>query len=250
MSVSRFECGAQVDLQPLPCESQFLGSSVARISGVSNLPALAQVRRRMSEQGVRLACWAGHTLQPELAACFVVSQLELRASLSDPAAPDPASGAQSALRLFDTYGTADADLTLLAQQAGWGSRFRIDPCFAPEVCENMYRIWLDRSCRREIADQVLLAKLGAVVAGMTTVRFSKPVARIGLVSVTPQLQGHGIGRQMLFHVLRAAARAGCSELAVVTQMQNMAAVRLYQSAGFRPFEMLHWYHIRAQEQPA
>jgi dTDP-4-amino-4,6-dideoxy-D-galactose acyltransferase len=85
---------------------------------------------------------------------------------------------------------------------------------------------------------------------MTTVRFSKPVARIGLVSVTPQLQGHGIGRQMLLHVLRAAARAGCSELAVVTQMQNMAAVRLYQSAGFRPFEMLHWYHIRAQEQPA
>ena len=141
-----------MELQPLPWDSQFLGYSVARISGVSNLPALAQVRRRMTEQGVRLACWAGHTLQPELAACFVVSQLELRASLSDPAAPDSASGAQSALRLFDTYGTADADLTLLAQQAGWGSRFRIDRCFAPEVCDEMYRIWLDRSCRRELAE--------------------------------------------------------------------------------------------------
>ena len=239
-----------MELQPLPWDSQFLGYSVARISGVSSLPALADVRCRMKEQGVRLACWAGHTLQPGLAACFVVSQLELRASLSDPGVSDSTLVAKPALCLFDTYGTPDADLTLLAQQAGWGSRFRLDRCFAPAVCDEMYGIWLDRSCRREIADLVLIAKLGGVLAGLTTVRFSKPVARIGLVSVTPLLQGHGIGRQMLLHVLREAARAGCVELAVATQMQNIAAVRLYQSAGFRPFELLHWYHIRAQEQPA
>ena len=49
-------------------------------------------------------------------------------------------------------------------------------------------------------------------------------------------------------ILRAASQAGCTELAVVTQVQNLAAVRLYQSVGFLPFEMLHWYHIRVQEQ--
>lgn len=237
-----------MELQPLTWDSQFLGYSVARISAVGSLPPLAEVRRCMTEQGIHLACWAGTALEPEMAACFVVSQLELRATLPIACPADSDTVAQPALRFFDTYGAADADLTLLARQAGWGSRFRLDHGFAPEVCDEMYRIWLQRSCFREIADQVLIAKLGSVLAGMITVRFSQPVARIGLVSVTPHLQGHGIGRQLLLQVLRAASQAGCTELAVVTQVQNLAAVRLYQSAGFRPFEMLHWYHIRVQEQ--
>lgn len=239
-----------MELQLLPWDSRFLGYSAARISGVSNLPALAEVRQRMTEQGVSLACWAGHTLQAGLADCFVVSQLELRAPLSVAFPADSSVGSLPVVRFLDAYGTADADLILLARQAGWGSRFSLDPCFAPEVCDEMYRIWIDRSCFREIADRVLIAKLGNVLAGLITVRLTQPVANIGLVSVTPHLQGHGIGRRLLLHVLREASLAGCRELAVVTQIQNIAAMGLYQSVGFRPFELLHWYHIRAQEQPA
>lgn len=237
-----------MQLQPLAWDSQFLGYPVARISVVGNLPPLAEVRRCMTEQGVRLAYWAGTALQPEMDACFVVSQLELRAALPAAVPPDSEAITHPSLRFFDVYGTADADLTLLARQAGWGSRFRLDKCFAPEVCDEMYRIWLQRSCSREIADQVLITRLGNTLAGMITVRFSKPLGQIGLVSVAPELQGHGIGRQLLLQVLRAASQAGCTELAVVTQVQNLAAVRLYQSVGFLPFEMLHWYHIRVQEQ--
>ncbi|MFM7167182.1 MAG: GNAT family N-acetyltransferase [Planctomycetaceae bacterium] len=239
-----------MQLQPLPWDSQFLGYPVARIVGAAELPAATVLRRRLSAQGIRLAYWSGSALQPGLQDCFVVSQLELRANLAEQTPGRTSPAADLPLKFYDVYGRATAELQQLAQLAGWGSRFRLDHGFAAEICDRLYTVWLDRSCSKEIADRVLVAQLGNDLAGFVTLRLTAPQARIGLLAVAASLQGCGIGRGLLLQALQVARAAGCHELSVVTQQQNQAAVRLYEAVGFQQAELLHWYHIRTQEQSA
>jgi ribosomal protein S18 acetylase RimI-like enzyme len=53
------------------------------------------------------------------------------------------------------------------------------------------------------------------------------------VATVPEHRGHGYGRRVVLATCRALARAGASGVRVMTPARNEAAVRLYQSCGFR-----------------
>lgn len=52
------------------------------------------------------------------------------------------------------------------------------------------------------------------------------------VAVHPEAQGHGVGRALVMDALRWSARRRCRQLLVNTQLDNEAAVGLYESLGF------------------
>ncbi|HEY8538886.1 MAG TPA: GNAT family N-acetyltransferase [Steroidobacteraceae bacterium] len=52
------------------------------------------------------------------------------------------------------------------------------------------------------------------------------------IYLLPRLHGRGLGRHMLEHVERRAAREGCSVLMLTVNKLNDKAIRVYRAAGF------------------
>ena len=148
------------------------------------------------------------------------------------------------------HGPADNELRMLALQAGWSSRFALDSHCGRAWYESLYTRWIERSCALEIADAVLTASLGQSRVGFVTGQLSAPVAGIGLLAVETESRGFGVGRRLIECFASLAIEAGCSGLSVVTQTENVSALRLYSRVGFEEVEQRHWYHIwsRAGEQ--
>lgn len=67
-------------------------------------------------------------------------------------------------------------------------------------------------------------------------------ARLFSIAVAPQRRANGTGRALLAAAESAAARLGCTSLRLEVDPSNAAAVRLYESAGYRPVRTWpDWY---------
>ena len=54
------------------------------------------------------------------------------------------------------------------------------------------------------------------------------------MAVTPNCQGSGIGRKLLYAVVEAARSSGARRLYLETNRVLAPAIRLYESTGFKP----------------
>jgi ribosomal protein S18 acetylase RimI-like enzyme len=77
---------------------------------------------------------------------------------------------------------------------------------------------------------------GTVVGFASAVQYfhpdkAKPELWVNEVGVAPSHQNRGIGKAIMHALLEFAREAGCSEAWVLTERNNQAAMRLYQSAG-------------------
>ena len=172
----------------------------------------------------------GKSLQPEAVDCNAEEQVGL------PVAPYPTT-------------TASPELYALAIAAGIYSRFAIDPHIQMERFEAMYRLWIDRSVRGELADAVLVVPLDkdqaatGRLAGMITLASSNCVATIGLVAVSVEMRGRGIGATLMRAAERWMIARNACEARVVTQLSNTPACRLYERSGYRLLQLQHYYHF-------
>ncbi|PYL79693.1 MAG: hypothetical protein DMF21_11780 [Verrucomicrobia bacterium] len=95
------------------------------------------------------------------------------------------------------------------------------------------------------ADKVLTVERGSSgPLGYITCNLSKDsnTGRIGLVGVASEFRGKGVGKTLICGALQWFCSVGAQKIAVVTQMRNVAAQRLYQRAGFRTESVRVWYH--------
>jgi len=77
----------------------------------------------------------------------------------------------------------------------------------------------------------------ALAEGDTTIGFSLcrsagPEVELLLIAVCPELRGRGIGRLLIDKAADDAVRGGADELFLEVRENNLAARRLYKSAGF------------------
>ncbi len=135
----------------------------------------------------------------------------------------------------------------IALESGVYSRFRLDPNIPTGSYERMYRLWLDNSINRKIADHVIVSKDEAqIVNGMVTLSLKDESAVIGLIAVHPDGLGKGIGSQLMQAAEHFAVGAGKTHLTVATQKANKAACRFYQKAGYTEdsrVEVWHWWSL-------
>jgi dTDP-4-amino-4,6-dideoxy-D-galactose acyltransferase len=135
-----------------------------------------------------------------------------------------------------------AALRAIAAASHTDSRFYADGRFARERCDELYATWIEKSCRGW-ADAVLVADHdGAPAAYLTCHARDNGRGEIGLVGVDARVQGRGLGRALVASALRWFAERELERATVVTQGRNVAAQRLYQSAGFRTAEVGLWHH--------
>ena len=66
--------------------------------------------------------------------------------------------------------------------------------------------------------------------------------QIGLVGVSAEARGRGVGHALVNHALDWFTRNDVEAVAVVTQGGNVAAQRLYQRCGFLTESVQLWYH--------
>jgi hypothetical protein len=70
---------------------------------------------------------------------------------------------------------------------------------------------------------------------------SAPIRRIDLVSVLDK--GVGIGVKLLTAIIEDACRRGLEEVKVVTDRDNVTALRTYRAVGFQPERSLAVLHL-------
>lgn len=138
-----------------------------------------------------------------------------------------------------------AELIQLGVAAGRWSRFAIDSRISHDKFLSLYEIWMRRSIARELSDMVLVVNEpgSEVPLGMVTILMDGDVGQIGLIAVSEQQRGRGLGRQLVAAADRWMFDHGAKTAEVVTQLQNVAACRLYEHSGYKIEKIEYLYHF-------
>ena len=240
-------------LRRLPWDSNHFGFEVSEISsptiGDENLAAALCFAR---ESNHRLVYWTtepGRNL-PAWVARFGATAVNHRVQysmdmLSNHARSRDASVPDETFHVV-TYppGPACRVLEELAILSGAYSRFHVDPRIPADRFESLYRIWVNRSTRRELADRVLVATVASeIVVGFITVSWRGSNGHVGLLAVHPACQGRGIGSRLMKEAQDLLKAQSVKTVTVVTQLENVPACRLYSRWNYTPVEISASFHF-------
>jgi ribosomal protein S18 acetylase RimI-like enzyme len=138
-----------------------------------------------------------------------------------------------------------SDIPALREIAGVShrdTRFHTDPNFDRARADELYRVWIENSCRG-YADHVVVAERNGHAVGYLTLHLDNDRrARIGLVGVDEAWRRRGVGQELLRGGLAWLAGQSVRHVSVVTQGDNVASHSLYERAGFRETTRAIWYH--------
>jgi len=99
-----------------------------------------------------------------------------------------------------------------------------------------------RHSQRQAASCTVAEYEGQIIGYQISTRqhTSGHLARLG---VLPQVQGHGVGKVILKHLIRNFTRRGVHSITVNTQQSNIRSQRLYQRFGFlrNGFDLAVWH---------
>ena len=72
------------------------------------------------------------------------------------------------------------------------------------------------------------------IVGYSALTTSEKIAHLARLAVSPNFQGHGLGKQLLTEALLYAQAHGIDTVVLNTQVHNRTAQHLYRAFGFRP----------------
>ncbi len=227
----------------LDWDSRCFGFPVARIdASLRSMHQLQEAIAELQSYKVSLAYWDVPATEIALGAAalragatFVGQRVAYVKRIADDGRPGDSGDSWIA---WYPHAAESSELEGLALIAGTHSRFRTDPRFPPDRFEAMYRTWARRSVTGEIADAVLVSRMGTEhIAGMVTVTLKADeedhCGSIGLLAVKACCRGKGHGSSLVnaaLDFLRSRRHTKCK---VVTQASNREACRLYERNGYQ-----------------
>lgn len=124
------------------------------------------------------------------------------------------------------------------------SRFYYDGNFPSEKCDELFSIWIENSFRG-FADAIFVTESDSgKPTGYITGSINKQgEGIIGLVGVSSEAQGKGVGKSLISAVLDWFKDNNVNNVSVATQGRNVEAQRFYQKNGFTTKSMKIWYHL-------
>lgn len=120
----------------------------------------------------------------------------------------------------------------LAYESGKFSRFFLDNNFSKDKFEKLYQKWVDNSISNEFADDLLVFLDDDHIVGFVTYKRTNRFARIGLIGVSPNHQGKGIGKKLLSAVENILYEQKVKTMFIPTQEKNEVACRFYKKQGY------------------
>lgn len=145
--------------------------------------------------------------------------------------------------IFDPIKHSYDQLLDLALQSGKYSRFNIDENFRNNEYQKLYTEWIDKSITKEMAIDIIIKIMDNRIVGFTTLcEKTGLLANIGLVAVDSKFRGQGIARELIERTICEAHKIDFKSIQVVTQHNNIPAVNLYTSIGFKSQAITNIYH--------
>ena len=133
------------------------------------------------------------------------------------------------------------ELLELAYESGKYSRFHLDANLPESVYLTLYRLWIERSLKGEIATDVLVYRENGHVLGVLTYKINADAVDIGIVAVSSKAAGKGIGSKLMQSFLSRMADG--TKISVATQKRNRIACHYYDKNGFRVESVTNIYHL-------
>lgn len=130
----------------------------------------------------------------------------------------------------------------LAFESGKFSRFNLDPNFENDKFQELYKSWIDNSISNIFADDLLVYLEKNEIHGFITYKKENDIATIGLVAVSQNCQGKGIGSQLLKAVEHNLINNSIKTVLIPTQQINEIACNFYKKQGYRIKETLFIKH--------
>jgi len=139
---------------------------------------------------------------------------------------------------------SDDDIRAMAENIGMISRYFRDRRIPREDAIRLYVAWIRNSLFHGYADKAFLILRDGRMAGIVTLKIKDGTGMIDLIGVLPSFQGRGLGRLLLTRAVQWLRSTGVSDIAVVTEGEDIGANVFYQRNGFiiRNFEsVFHAY---------
>lgn len=110
------------------------------------------------------------------------------------------------------------------------SRVMNDSVIPRSKAKQFYVKWIENSVKAKIADSVMIYEEKGEILGYITLHRK---GQIPLLGVSKEARGKGVGRKLVNAALMEFKSWGTEVVSVDTQIDNISALRLYQSSGFK-----------------
>ncbi len=235
----------------LDWDTEFFGFRIARVNGDTLTPASIQVLDDFCFQNQVRCLYFLSTIQ-EPATTYLAEKsgfkwVDIRLTFeklinrNDHVKTDKQSSNSFTIR---PAGSTDISaLEDISRNSYIDSRFYFDHNFPRARAEALYQTWIKVSCEGW-AQAVWVAEKDHILVGYITCHIDREhkTGNIGLVGVSTQAQGHGVGKALVFNAVNWFHAQGMDKVTVVTQGRNIPAQRLYQRCGFITQNIQFWYH--------
>jgi len=125
------------------------------------------------------------------------------------------------------------DLYNLAFLSGTYSRFFKDSNISVEKFKDLYRKWVDNAVNKTFDDYFIVFKLQQRIVGMLTMKIYEGYAQVGLLAVSEDFKGKGIGSHLLMHAENYCFHQHIFEIRIPTQKENVAACNFYENKKYK-----------------
>jgi dTDP-4-amino-4,6-dideoxy-D-galactose acyltransferase len=230
----------------LDWDSDFFGRRIARVeSSCVAASGMCTVDEWCAEHGVECAYLLIDSSDQPTCALAQTSGFKLVDVRVTPECALSRSAVQGVPAAGPVVRVAKADdleqLEVIAGESHRETRFYMDGRFDKRRCDDLYRLWIAKSCRGW-ADRVLVVEMEGSVVGYLTCHLNDRSGRIGLVAVSTSSRGKGAGSALMDAAHCWFREANADRISVVTQGRNSASLRLYQRAGMTVTSIQLWFH--------
>lgn len=142
----------------------------------------------------------------------------------------------------DFYPIKPEQLFELAFESGKYSRFKLDKRFSTEKFQSLYKKWVVNSLNKTFASKVFYTMKNNQIIGFVTLKKNPDYAEIGLIAVSEDHQGQGVGKQLLHCAEAYCSSQNLKELRIPTQKNNMQACNFYFKNNYTIHEELFIKH--------
>ena len=225
-------------------DSNFFGFKTGDLDFSGDAETLSQLLAEASADGYQLLYWkippsdfrsqeAAQQLNFFKGDTKVIYSLPLDLQLQAP----------SELQINSWTATPNNELIQLGISSGRYSRFKLDEKLPQGTYEKMYAEWVLQSVNGHMGDELFYIASENHIIGLITLKYDNQIAEIGLVAVDENYQQKGYGKQLVQFTAWHSQNKNVSALLVATQLENLAANKLYAACGGEIILVEHIYHI-------
>ena len=134
---------------------------------------------------------------------------------------------------FDDLPISENSLYELAYESGKCSRYNQDINISDDKFKKLYQFWIKNSFNKSFADKIFYIKEVENVQGFVTLKINNEKAQIGLIAVSPNYQGKGIGKKLLLKTEDYCFENDVKILQIPTQEENIGACNFYSKMNYK-----------------